>query len=67
MLSVAVLISFSCMPTAFKVSRILLMKLEFENNVDCADVFVVSTLVEAVIWTVAVIEFLVVSEMEIIF
>ena len=55
------------MPTAFKVSRILLMKLEFENNVDCADVFVVSTLVEAVIWTVAVIEFLVVSEMEIIF
>ena len=56
MLNVAVLVSFSCIPTAFKASRILFMKLEFENNADCADVFVVSTLVEAVIWTVAVID-----------
>lgn len=47
--NVAVLVSFSCMPTAFKASRILFMILEFEDNVDCADVFVVSTLIEAVI------------------
>jgi hypothetical protein len=47
MLNVAVLVSFSCTPSAFKASRILFMKLEFEDNADCADVFVVSP-IEAV-------------------